>query len=129
MAILTIRQKQRFIGNIIVFLLIGGFIGALWHGNPVAIAILVTLVLLVGLAVFAVTRKGKRRVAPAAPPSSVTIDFEIPVMSNDTLESLTQRVQESYEARGGSISVAEAKAMARKGLSDLPAVPRPDSRT
>jgi predicted lipid-binding transport protein (Tim44 family) len=129
MAIFTIRQKQRFIGNVLVFLLIGGFIGAVWHGNPVAIAALVILLLLVGVAVFAVTRKGKRQVVPTAAPSSVTIDFEIPVMSNDTLESLTKRVQESYEARGGTISVAEAKAMARKGLSGLPAVTRPDSRT
>jgi hypothetical protein len=146
MALLTTRQKQELILPVLLFLLVGGFVGYLWQGNPVAITILVILLLLAGLAIFLKVRKGRRIAAAkvervrqqdrqyadnlaevqrrmlAKParrkPEQVTVDFKIPVMSDDTLESLTVRVMEQYAERGGEIPVAEAKAMAAKALAE-----------
>jgi hypothetical protein len=142
MALFTTRQKQQLIGPVLLFLLVGGFIGALWQGNPVAITIAVIAVLTIGLAIAANIRKGRRIAAAKVKqeretveaiaevkrralakvgrlkPEPVTVNFQIPVMSDDTLESLTVRVMEHYAERGGTISVAEAKAMATKALSE-----------
>lgn len=148
MAILTTRQKQQLIGPVLLFLLIGGFLGGLWQGNPIAITILVILVLGTALVIWLrvslkraarADREEKRHVrsdaahplspgaaaaiekinrlsAPKAEP--VTVSFQIPVMSDDTLDSLTVRVMEQYADRGGTIPVAEAKAMAAKALAE-----------
>lgn len=146
MALLTTRQKQELIKPVLLFLLIGGFIGGLWQGNPIAIAILVMALLLVGLWIFVWIRKSRRIVTTKAErarqqelqhaealaevqrrmiakparrkPEQVTINFKIPVMSDDTLESLTVRVMEQYAEREGAIPVAEAKAMAAKALAE-----------
>lgn len=155
MALLTTRQKQELILPVLLFFLVGGFIGALWQGHPLAIAALIMLLLIVGVVVFFRVRK-KRRIAAAKAErrrlaeaeieavnlrveaalarsaaarekyrkprggsvEKVTVDFKIPVMSNDTLESLTVRVMEQYAERGGTIPVAEAKAMAAKALAE-----------
>ncbi|WP_284763579.1 hypothetical protein [Arthrobacter sp. efr-133-R2A-63] len=155
MGLLTTRQKQELIKPLLLFLLIGGFVGALWQGNPVALTVLVILVLAVGAAIFFNVRKNRslaaakaeqrrldsialenaqRRVDEAAKRTAVTrerlrqvrfkaadqvtVNFQIPIMSNDTLESLTVRVMEDYAERGGTISVTEAKAMAAKALAE-----------
>ncbi|WP_018762463.1 hypothetical protein [Arthrobacter sp. 135MFCol5.1] len=146
MALLTTRQKQELIKPVLLFFLIAGFIGGLWEGNPVAIAILVVVLLLVGLWIFFKIRKGRRIAAakterarrqerrhtealaevqrrmiakPARPKQEqVTVKFKIPVMSDDTLDSLTVRVMEYYAQRDGTIPIAEAKAMAAKALAE-----------
>jgi hypothetical protein len=143
MALLTTRQKQDLILPVLVFLLVGGFIGSLWQGNPVSITILIILVLAVCTAIFLRVRR-RRRIAAAkaervrqaesqyaehlaevkrrsrelAPSKPRTVNFQILVMSDDTLESLTVRVMEQYAERGGTIPVAEAKAMAAKALAE-----------
>ena len=125
MGILTIRQKQQLLANVLVFLLIAGFIGGIIQGNPVALTILGLLLAMAALIIVVKVHKGPRAKAalptPApsqAGPEKVEIHFQIPIMSNDTLDSLTVRIQEHYEERGGSISVSEAKAMAKKALDD-----------
>ncbi|WP_423185102.1 hypothetical protein [Arthrobacter sp. NyZ413] len=52
MALLTTRQKQQLLGRVLLFLLVGGFVGALWQGNPVAIAFLVVLVAVLALLIW-----------------------------------------------------------------------------
>lgn len=145
MALFTTRQKQQLIGPVLLFLLIGGFIGELWLGNPVAITILVILVAGTALVIWrSVTnkRKAKERVRAAAhtrreqdraaaqaaiekikrltpsKPEQKKVSFQIPVMSDDTLATLTVRIMEHYAQRGGSVPVAEAKAMAAKALDE-----------
>ncbi|MCY0904370.1 hypothetical protein [Arthrobacter sp. H14-L1] len=145
MALLTTRQKQQLIGPVLLFLLIGGFIGGLWQGNPVAITILFVLMAGAALVIWlfvARKRKAKERVRAAtvarreqdrsaaeeaiakikrltpSKPERKTVSFQIPVTSDDTLETLTVRVMEHYAERGGSVPVAEAKAMAAKALGE-----------
>lgn len=147
MALLTTRQKQQLIVPVLLFLVVGGFIGQLWKGNPVAIAILVVLVLGAGMLIWwrvakrrtartaregrrlaqreqdraaaeAAVAKIRRLDAVRAQPEPVTVNFQIPIMSGDTLESLTVRIMEQYAERGGTIPVAEAKEMAAKALAE-----------
>jgi len=155
MALLTTRQKQQFIGPVLLVFVLGGFIGGIMQGNPVAVTILVVLLVLGGLGIFiyvgkhrrttaakaerrlqdsialgkaqrqveeaaqrtAVSREQLRRVR-AKTADQVNINFKIPVMSDDTLESLTVRVMEQYAERGGTLPVAEAKAMAANALAE-----------
>jgi hypothetical protein len=146
MALLTTRQKQQLLGYFFLVFLFVGFVGGVIQGNPVAITVLVILLLLAGLWVFVKDRKRRSIAAAKAErggqqdrryadnlaevqrrmlakparrkPEQVQVDFKIPVMSDDTLESLTVRVLEQYAERGGTIPVAEAKAMAAKALAE-----------
>lgn len=155
MALLTTRQKQQFIGPVLLVFVLGGFIGGIMQGNPVAVTILVVLLVLGGLGIFIYVDKrrrttaakaerrlqdsialgeAQRRVEEAAQRTAVSreqlrrvraktadqvrINFKIPVMSDDTLESLTVRVMEQYAEHGGTLPVAEAKAMAANALAE-----------
>ncbi|HEX2923122.1 MAG TPA: hypothetical protein VHS28_03735, partial [Chloroflexota bacterium] len=90
-----------------------GFIGGVLQGNPVAITILVVLLLITGLVIFVKVRKGRRATAA----KQRTVQLHIPIMSNDTVDSLTVRIMEHYSAQGAKITVAAAKAQAATALT------------
>lgn len=114
MALLTTRQKQDLILLVLGFLLIGGFIGLLWQGNPVAITILIGLLLLTALVIFVKVRKARRVTAA----KQRTVQLHIPIMSNDDVDSLTVRIMERYSAHGAKITVNAARDQAARALTD-----------
>jgi hypothetical protein len=146
MAVATTKQIQQFIAPVLIFILLGGFIAGFVMGNPVAWVDLALLGAVVVLVVVLQVRKRRRashsdadnqadtaakntgsdaglsgRTASSTRPTptpTTEAEVSVPVMTDDTVDSLTIRVMEQCTELGRSVPVSEAKEMAKKALSE-----------
>lgn len=119
MALLTIRQKQSFIGYAVVSLVVIGLVSAPFVYFPL-VAWPVTAVLL-GLLVWWYVRRVRRikraHNRPAiAKPRPTTLDVSVPFGPEDTADSIALKLIDAANARGQRVSVAEARRVAEAEL-------------